>query len=715
MLSVSVRADMLSDSSDYTGDSLFLTPLLTKPEEKKNDGLDMEIKKTLPPIKYLRLTIQEKRAESEAQRNQLAPTDPNAGIYKSETNTSEYASKEVKEEFDDNMMPDGFEADEEAVEENKNAKDFLKKDKPKVQKPENTENIILDCEDMNYDTDKYCLYANGNVVVKFVNQKTTVKADKITYDRMNNTIKAEGNVKILKHGQVIEGDYIFVDMNEENALIEKPILETSTIEMHANKGYVYGDKIVQENGSLEVKDSYPIEYKTLRGGQSFTRMLLPPNSTMSDDMQKGLIRIDAKEIKITQKDDHETLAIKNFKVKKGKWTILKFPAVKFYTNKNHDYIESNVWELGSYNDLGMYVGPGFVFELPKGSVLKAIPMLNYHHRLGVGAIGRFNSGTNFTQAAYGTSVGRIMVKGRQDLDDNLYLQYTMNDYSDEWWLGRRKPKYGMGLVYRNRYSQNGFLLSGRNSSYEHRMDFGYYQDNDRDKYFRSLKGSHIGTTRTRYMARATQELWNYSNPETQMALSFNVSGMLSAALYGTGDTQFIGRIGPYMHTQVKRWMQDVGFYQSVYDDHSPLRVYDAYRYGRSSVYLREYFRINKYLTLAWFGSVDISKHSPTDKLFQENAFYVSIGPDDIKFNIGYDITRENTFFTMEMMLDAKGTRVNYDKLVIKQDNKIDGDKDKKKKPPVPVNNEENSFQNSEKAPVLQRAIVEDIKTVEDVL
>ena len=96
------------------------------------------------------------------------------------------------------MMPDGFEADEEAVSEHKNQKHFWTKDKETAPvNTEDTENIILDCDDMDYDTENYCLYA-GNVNVEFVKQQTKVKADKITYDRLNNTIKAEGNVKILK-------------------------------------------------------------------------------------------------------------------------------------------------------------------------------------------------------------------------------------------------------------------------------------------------------------------------------------------------------------------------------------------------------------------------------------------------------------------------------------------------------------------------------------
>ena len=706
----SVFADEQNDAYNFTNDAFFMpseTPTQSNPQESSNS---VNKTPTKPPIKILRENIQQWRAENRAKKTQQAPTDPNAGIYNKETDTSEYASKDIEEKFDENMMPDGFEADEEAVKENQKAKHFWNKNKQEVKNEDPGENIVLDCDNMDYDTERYCLYATGNVKVLFVNQQTTVKADKITYDRMNNTIKAEGNVKIIKNGQTIEGDYIFVDMNEENALIENPVTQTATVEMRANKGYVYGDKIVQEDGFVQVDHSYPINFRSSTTGPRLSGMILPKNQSLSDDMQKGLIKVKAKEIIITQKGEHETIAVKHADVKKGKWTMLKVPAIKMYTNKNHDYAETNIWELGSMRDLGMYIGPGFVFELPKGSVLKAIPILTYNDRFGVGMLGRFNSGTNLTQAAYGTSKSKVILRGKQKLDDNLYFQYGINDYLDEWWLGKRRPKYGADLVYQNEYESKNFLLKNHSSKFTHRFDLGYYHDIDRDKHFKKLKTNNIGTTRARYMMNASQNLYNYRNEDKQTALSLNVDAQLSAALYGTGDTQIIGRVGPRLHTQWRRWMQDIGLFESAYEDKSPMPVFDAYRYGRTNVYLREYLRICKYLTVSWFGSVNLSGDAPNKDTFQENAFYVSVGPDDLKFSFGYDFIRENTFFTMEVLLDAKGTRVDYDKMVIKQDKRLEQEKEAMKHPA-----QKNEFQNSNKAPVYQRAAVEEIKTVDDVL
>ena len=197
------------------------------------------------------------------------------------------------------------------------------------------------------------------------------------------------------------------------------------------------------------------------------RMLVHKEDMLSDDIEKGRIKFTAQNIKVTQKGDLETVAIKKGKLYKDGKVVFKIPAIKVYTNKNHDYAESNFWEVGSYRGLGFYTGPGWVFELPKGSVLKAIPMFNYKSGAGVGALARFSSGTNKTVVGYGTAASKILVYGRQELDDHLFVHYAINDFMDNWWLGRNRAKYGLELGYRKAYSSNNFLLKGHRSKYEH--------------------------------------------------------------------------------------------------------------------------------------------------------------------------------------------------------------------------------------------------------
>lgn len=712
-LTCQARADFYSglDGSDFDGEAYFSSP---SPAQAQSDSeSDGETKKhnhskhSTPPIKLLRLKLQEMYNNKTQGASMYAPTSDTPSAYKGEVETSEYASHELKEEFE-NMAPDGFEADEQAFEET-TKKSFFKRMK-KNSDSENKEDVILDCDTIDYDTPNYLIYARGNVSVEFVKQNATVKADVITFDRANNTIKAEGNVKIIKLGRVVTGDYIFVDLNEENALIENPLTEAPNITMKAKRGYVYSDKIVQEQGSIKVDGNYPIEFHSNNNGASTRGMLMPKNQSLTNDMEKGIIKFTAKDIKVTQKGDLETIAIKRGKLSKGSRTIFKVPAVKIYTNKNHEYLESNIWEIGAYRGLGVYTGPGWVFELPKGSVLKAMPILNYKSGIGVGALGRFSSGTNNTIAAYGSAASKVIVYGKQKLDDDLFLQYGVNGYMDEWFLGKRRPKYGVSLVYNKGYSSRDFILKDRTSSFKHRLEAGYFQDLDFDRHFENIQGGrNIGTPRFRYMAEANQNFFEYQNPEKLTAFTLGVSSQLSASLYGTGDTQVIGRLGPRIHTQYKRWMQDIGYYFSAYDDNTPMPMFDAYRYGKQNLYMREYFRICRWLTVSWLGSFNLSNDSPNHKSIQGNAFYISVGPDDLKFNIGYDFVRQNLRCTVDVMMDAKGAKVEYDKLEIKQTKKPA----KEKEPVVAKKTPANTAPTAPK--VLKKAIVEDVKVMEEVL
>ena len=87
------------------------------------------------------------------------------------------------------------------------------------------------------------------------------------------------------------------------------------------------------------------------------------------------------------------------------------------------------------------------------------------------------------------------------------MQYAVNDYVDEWFLGRRRPKYGADLVYSKSYSSDNFLIKDRTSRFSHRIDFGFFQDIDKDRHFKRLSGSNMSTTRTRYMAEISQNFW----------------------------------------------------------------------------------------------------------------------------------------------------------------------------------------------------------------
>lgn len=546
---------------------------------------------------------------------------------------------------------------------------------------------ILDCDMMEYFADRTELEADGHVVMFFPTNNSTMKADKMIYNQTSNLIKAYGNVVLINDGKELFGDYMQVDMNEENALMDNPLTDMLQIRCKAKKGYMYGDKIIQEQGSIYVTKKTMINLKAEMFGPDLDSMYVSPEDK-SYYMKEGhgeKFKIKTNDLIINAKKEHDTVTLKHAEIYFNGKKIGTVPSITMHTNKSQDYVEADFPELGTMMNMGMYAGPGFVFDTPRGTTLKVIPIVNYQsngdnvsdNKLGFGALAKFKSATNKTDMGYGTANGVFIMRGLQKLDDNLYFQYASNAYMDDWFMGFRMPKLLGELVYQDLFLNKDFMGKNKDMTFTHRVSAAYAQDgNAKGPIFDGDGG--VGTMRLKYMTEVAQTLYKYNEvAESPINAKLEIVGQGSSAVYGTGNTQMIARIGPRLHSQYKGWMQDVGYFLSGYSDQTPLVMFDKYMYGRSNVYLRESFRVCKYLTLSWFGSVNLSNDAWDGNMLQENGFYFAIGPDDVKLNIGYDTVRQQSFVTMAMHLDAKGSTLEYKKMIIKNPEKIGKDKDGK--------------------------------------
>lgn len=570
---------------------------------------------------------------------------------------------------------------------------------------------ILDCETMEYFADTTELHADGHVVMFFPEDNSTIKADKMIYNQTTNLIKAFGHVVLINDGKELFGDYMQIDMNEENALMDNPAADMLRIRARAKKGYMYGDKIIQEQGSFYVTKKTMINLKSEMFGPDLTSMYVSPEdkSYFIKEAHGEKFKIKTDDLIINAKKEHDTVTLKHAEIYFNNKKVATVPSITVHTNKAQDYVEADFPEFGTRQNLGMYAGPGFVFDTPRGTTLKVVPMLNYQsngdnsgdNKLGFGGIAKFKSATNRIDMAYGTSNNIFIMWGQQKLDDNLFFQYGMNTYFDDWFMGFRMPKLISELVYQDSFINEDFLGKNKDMIFTHRIAGGYFQTGDSKTGIFDNNGS-IGTTRFKYMAEVAQTIYKFGEiAETPINARFEVVGQGSTAVYGTGDTQMVARIGPRIHTQYKNWMQDVGYFLSGYSDKSPM-LFDRYVYGRSNVYLRESYRLCKYLTVSWFGSLNLAQDSWDGNMLQENGFYFAIGPDDIQLNIGYDTVRQQTFVTMSMHLDAKGSTLEYKKMTIKNPDKLGKDKN--------GNNKQQSFSPSsdDESDGIERAEVVDI-------
>ena len=552
-----------------------------------------------------------------------------------------------------------------------------------IKKVEAEKDVILDCEIVNYFDETGEVEALGRPKLKFPAQETILIADRITYNTEANIIKAFGNVEVIKKDQKMQGDYLQINMNEENAFIDNLRSPQPNVTIYAKKANATDDKVFLEEGKLASEESYILKLKTHSNKVKFERMIIPEaaRSHLDDLVGHAKVKVVAKKVKVSAHDEHDIFKLEDATIQADDTRLFKVKDIGFHTNKNHNYVETDFFEIGSKSRVGIYAGPGYVLDAPWGASVKLMPIVNFKEDFGIGGALRYSSATNRTHAVYGSANDIFVLRGRQSLDDKLFFHYGVNSYINDWWMGQRMAKYNAELIYADGQRIKDFMGEGRPLTFRQRVSMGYIHDSDVNRYGERIKGNDIGTMRFKYMTQISQSIYSYHNKEKRMHLDTGISLQGSAALYGTGDTQFIGRIGPYVHTQYKYWMQDIGYFQSTSSCETPIPRFDSYRYGKSNVYFKEAVRVNKYLILAYAASINLSDDAPNGKMFQENAFIVAFGPDDLKFSLGYDFVRKNTYFNITLALDTKGSSLEYDKMEISHPEKL-GRSDKRYVQPI---------------------------------
>lgn len=553
-----------------------------------------------------------------------------------------------------------------------------------IKQVEAEKDAVLDCEVVNYLEDTEEVEALGRPSLTFPAQNVTIIGDRITYNSVSNVIKAFDNVEVVKDGNKMYGDYLQINLNEENAFIDKLKSKQPNMTIYAETANASDELVVLEKGKLVAEDSYILRLQTQFMKVRIDQMVIPEaaQSHMHDIVGNTKVKIVAKNLKINGKEQHDVISVKDGTVQFGDSKIYDFKKLTVHTDKNHSYIETNIPEFGTRSRIGMFAGPGFVFDAPFGSTIKVMPLINYKDDIGFGGALRYTSATNRTDMMYGSAENIFVMRGKQKLDDKLLFQYGVNSYMNDWWMGQRMAKYLAELVYMDGTQIPDFLGKNKPLTFQQRLTAGYMHDTDVNRFDEKIKSPEMGTTRFKYMGSISQSLYSYHNTPKRLHLDAGVVLQGSAALYGTGDTQFVGRVGPVLHTQYKYWIQDIGYFLTAYDDHTPLPRFDTYRYGKSSVFLREAIRVNKYLTVAYAATINLSGDSPNNKEFQENAFIVALGPDDFKVSFGYDFMRQQTYFTIAMALDTKGSSVEYDKMEIVHPERVGRDTKKYVKPVV---------------------------------
>ena len=546
-----------------------------------------------------------------------------------------------------------------------------KKDKKKENSPIDSfskSDINIYSDNMEYFEDRKEVVGNGNAKVVFVQNNSVITAGKIVYNHDLNYIEGFENVRINRDGRVMTGDYIKIDLNYGNAMMDEPMMNEYRIRVTAKSGTMTTDTLEAYDGvavmdkdmELRLYSAQHASFFNMEVSQNMYRKFYP-----KEYRHHGMkYHIKTKELLVNSTDGHDTVQFKNADIYYGKVLVLKGADLTLASDKTQSFVETTIPELGSMRYVGSYFGPGFVFNTPMSSTLKLAPIVTYNDgKFGVGLMARFRHKRNTTQLFYSTASDDIVLRGRQQLgDSDFFLEYGHMSYMNDWFLGSNISKYLIQLAYQKRYvyPEAGMTIS-------HRATAGYLTD---------LEGEE-GSTRLRYQAMFTKNLAQYVNYDRKFiaGLDFISQGMM--AVYGKGNSVGVIRVGPSIRTQYRGWGQRITYFQSAKGGESPLKYTDDYRYGRSTLQIIENLRLNKYLSIAYYTSLNLNNDDQTrDNMFSESRIMFSIGPEDAKFSFGYDMIRQGTMFNYTALIGTKNQDLSFKKLFMKNPDKFAKEKDK---------------------------------------
>lgn len=513
--------------------------------------------------------------------------------------------------------------------------------------------VVIDSDLMEYYPERSEVEAIGNAKVTLTKDKTELYADRIVFNHDLNSIKAYDNVKIVNKDSVTTGDFVNFDLNQNNGWMESPITKNYELQINAKEGYLYSDRIEEYDGVLKILKNNVIQF----GSLSMDALVNPGNPNLgaafeSKDKEKakGVYKIKAKTIYIDSQDEHNVLRMDNADIYLKKYKIASVPTITTVSNKEQRLLDTNFPEFGQLSELGAYVGPGFVFNMPRSSTLKLAPILNCNDsKVGAGLIARYRNANNLTDIAYGSAANNFLIRGSQTLTDHLQLDYNQNTLMDEWFLGPRRPRYGTQLLYKTSSE-----IKDLNAIFSQRFSGGYYAD----------MGKQIGDGegRLRYQAQIFKPFYSYNNDDLHIKLGGIAQTSLS--VYSTGDNVPIVRAGPIFSTAYKKWSQDVIYFQTAWSGKSPF-LFDEYMYGKSNAILIENYRINKNVSIGYLTSLALLNDNYENKMMQESRLLLSLGPEYARLIFGYDTKRKTTMMLFSMLVGTEGSEVKFKKAVLK--------------------------------------------------
>lgn len=534
--------------------------------------------------------------------------------------------------------------------------------------------ISIKSDEVEYFQDKDQFVATGNVVITVEDDGTVIKSDEVIYDRAKELIISKKNVKIYKRSNVIVGDYARFDLTKQSAIISNPDTYLRQIKIDANEAIVHSKDIelLKGKATLLEKDMVLVLSAGSMGGggkQNFFQKRPNAKPRLNYDVKAKEIIVEDKEYQKVITMRNASISLNRFKIAKipelkmtsaeeaGYLTFKKnketgMPSLKLETTKKTNRIETMLPEFGHRRELGSYIGHGHVFNLPKGSTLKALPIFTFGNGegsnvVGIGGMARYMSSSNETELLYSTLRDKFVLEGEQRiLTPFTKIQYSAFSFIDNGFFGRQKPAYLIEVVDHRK------MAEAYNMRFSLRSTAGMIE--------REEGNFATGRFQLQGYLNNINPIWNYKE-----YLTAGFDSNFHVGVYGTGDTYGVARAGPTLYSKLGPFDLWLAYYQGAIQGETPF-IFDEYRYGKSNVVFNGSVRITNYLSLGYMSSLNLTKDNWEEELVTENRISIMVGPDDLKFKIGYDVERARTVFGFDIMVGSETSALEFEKLRVIQ-------------------------------------------------
>ena len=399
--------------------------------------------------------------------------------------------------------------------------------KEKKEKKDNSK-VDIKSDEMNYDPKTEDVIATGNARVYFEEDDVTIYAEKIVFNYSSNSIKAHKNVRIFKNGKWVYGDYIIVDLNKGNSLIENPITKDDKISLTSQYGSMTEDKIKAYWGNVKFNDQVAMRLETRTFGIYFPLEKEFQEELFYDEkLPEQAFRLKAKKVFVKRGKEHDEVELKKAQLYRNNTKITNIGDIALYTDKEQAYAEFGGLELGSEPGLGMFLGYGVVAKLPKASTLKITPVLVLDQNIGVGILGRFMNKYNRTEVGYGSANGKFIMRGRHKIADDWNFDYGVNSYVNDWYMGRRRPEIIGQLVHHKAYD-----IQDLGMSFENRFNFAFAKD-----YY-----TDMSTFRAKWQTQSLKNFISYTDEDNKFDLAL-LEGEYFVMATSTYKTEILRKSG----------------------------------------------------------------------------------------------------------------------------------------------------------------------------